>query len=98
MPNIDLLDTNLEAWKIGLRKGVSDRRERAFVGKRSDDCREVRCDVDRVMRYGYLLAGTNIPQPTKVNCDIGCDNLPLAKASEMDIPFRSASQGSAGTA
>ena len=30
-----------------------------------------------VLRYGYLLAGTKIPQTTKVNCDIGYGNLPL---------------------
>ena len=30
-----------------------------------------------VLRYGYLLAGTKIPQTTKVNCDIAYGNLPL---------------------
>ena len=60
VPNIDLLDANLAARKIGPHKGGSDRRERAFVGKRSDDgaakipprfgrddCREVHRDVAR---------------------------------------------------
>ena len=64
VPNIDLLDANLAARKIGPHKGGSDRRERAFVGKRSDDgaakipprfgrddCREVHRDV--VTRRGF---------------------------------------------
>ena len=60
MPNIDLLDANLAARKIGPHKGTFPSVATTFVGKRSDDgaakippkfgrddCREVHRDVAR---------------------------------------------------